>query len=413
MSAAGVITAGALGLAVLAPAAHANPVEHEVGCTPPPAGGPAFTWTPRVELSVSPPGQGTYKVGEEVTVTWHWVTPPRNPWTYTGILADQETPTGTVRLSTAQIGDVAVSGPARHPGAGAAKPLAVSDMTGRFTIAAEGRIDLAPGGYRLDQPVIAPSPCRPTNPQHLPVSASITVGLAQVPGEPSPGGSPDTGGATGDPGTGDGTGTAGPTAPPGASTPPPSTLPPTAVPGTVAPSASVTSPAPSTPAGSMPPLPQPIGQLPPLTPVSAPNAGQLSMRQERAGVTMPGFESGSAAQNLDGRLNPVSVQDHRGSTLGWTLTAQVTDFVGTSGDVVPGRRLTWSPSCTALEGAPGGVDSGPPGPFDSGPEVLCRQDASGGAVTGGVFEASAALRLALPDGRRSQGYTGNITLSLS
>jgi hypothetical protein len=407
-------------------------VEHEVSCTPPPGAGGDFTWKPRIELSVSPPKQDTYKVGEEVTVTWHWVAPPRNPWNWVGIGPNTETPTGTVKLSNAQVGDVAMAGPDQHDGAGAAQPLPVADMTGRFTVAAEGRIDLAPGGYELKQFWIASSPCKPIHPDRLPVSTSMRIGTAPTPGGgttsganagASTGGSPSTGGAGGT--TGGTTGGAGSNgSATGGATPPPATSgggtpPPTPPTGGTPPAGTPSAPATTPPSGSPTPgASTPPGALPAQLPAAAPGstdpvAGPLFMRQEHTGVTMPPFEPAAGPQRLDGRLNPITIQDHRGGTLGWTLTGQLSDFVGDGGEIVPARRLTWTPTCATLEGPQGTVGSGLPGPVGGGAELLCRQNPSAGGSTAGSFEAGAGLSLALPGGSRSEVYTGNLTLSLS
>ncbi|WP_406296830.1 WxL domain-containing protein [Embleya sp. NBC_00888] len=411
---AGVLVAGAAGLTAVAPPAQATAVEHEVSCRPPLLGGPDFVWKPKVELSVSPPKQGTYKVGEEVTVTWHWVGPPRNPWTWTGVLPDVETPNATVKLSNAQVGDISLTGPAKHPGVGGAQPLPVADLTGRFTIATEGRIDFAPGAYVLKQTAIRDSPCTPVHPDRLPVSASIQVGITQTPGPGGNGGSSNggsgNGGASGNAGGTTGT----PSAPP----PSGATANPTA--GTVGDptlGGAGATPDPlggtgTTPPSSTPPLPPPpTGQVP-QTPVNT-VAGPLFMRQDSAGVTMPQFQPNGDAQQLEGRLNPVSILDRRGSTLGWTLTAQSSDFVGQAGEIIPATRLSWIPACITVEGPPATVGTGVPGTIGGSAEVLCRQNPSAGAVTGGAFEANALLNLSLPGGSRSDTYTGNLTLSLS
>ncbi|MFI6586666.1 hypothetical protein [Embleya sp. NPDC050493] len=415
MLGAGVLAAGAAGLTAVAPGAQAAPVEHEVSCRPPLAGGPDFTWKPRIELTVSAPKQGTYKVGEEVTVTWHWATPPRNPWTWTDAFADTETPNATVKLSNAQVGDIQLTGPAKHPKVGGSQPLPVADMTGRFTIAAEGRIDLAPGAYVLKQTFIRDSPCTPVHPDRLPVSASLQVGTTQTPGQSAGGGSAGAGPVGG--------GSAGTGSTPGTSTTPPpggATTDPTA--GSVGAVGDPTlggvgaTPGPSTGAGSpppsAPPLPPPPAAQVPQTPVDT-VAGPLFMRQDSAGVTMPQFQPSDGTQQLEGRLNPVSILDRRGSTLGWTLTAQASDFVGQGGEIVPAQRLTWIPACTTVEGPPATVGTGVPGTVGGSAEVLCRQNPSTGAVTGGAFEANALLNLSLPGGSRSDTYTGNLTLSLS
>ncbi|MFI1384983.1 hypothetical protein [Embleya sp. NPDC020886] len=405
MLGAGVLAAGAAGLTAVAPGAQAAPVEHEVSCRPPALGGPDFTWKPKVELSVSAPKQGTYKVGEEVTVTWHWAAPPRNPWTWTDVIPNTETPSATVKLSNGQVGDITLTGPAKHPSVGGAQPLPVADMTGRFTIAAEGRIDLAPGAYVLKQTAIQESPCTPVRPDRLPVSASIQIGTTQTPGQ-SAGGGTAAGGSSGG-GT--------PSAPPSGAT----TDPTAGTAGTVGdptlggvgatpgPSAGATTPPPSAP-----PLPPPLTGQVPQTPADT-VAGPLFMRQNSAGVTMPQFQPSGDAQQLEGRLNPVSILDRRGSTLGWTLTAQASDFVGQGGEIVPARQLTWIPACTTVEGPPAAVGTGVPGTVGGSAEVLCRQNPSTGAVTGGAFEANALLNLSLPGGSRSDAYTGNLTLSLS
>ncbi|MYW02121.1 hypothetical protein GT354_28375, partial [Streptomyces sp. SID3343] len=182
---------------------------------------------------------------------------------------------------------------------------------------------------------------------------------------------------------------------------PPATTPPSEAPGTDA----------ATPPGAPP------AQLPPAPPESSspidPLAGPLFMRQEHAGVTMPQFQPAADPQRLNGRLNPITIQDHRGSTLGWTLTGQLSDFVGDGGEIVPARRLSWTPTCATLEGPQGTVGSGLPGPVGGGAELLCRQNPSAGGGTTGSFEAGAGLSLDLPGGSRSDGYTGNLTLSLS
>ncbi|MET7300819.1 hypothetical protein [Embleya sp. NPDC005575] len=402
---AGVLAAGAAGLTAVAPGAQAAPVEHEVSCQPPVWGGPDFTWKPRIELSVSAPKQGTYKVGEEVTVTWHWATPPRNPWTWIDVPANAETPNATVKLSNAQVGDIALTGPAKHPSVGGSQPLPVADMTGRFTIATEGRIDLAPGAYVLKQVAIRDSPCTPVHPDRLPVSASIQVGMTQTPGQSAGGGSAGSSGNGATPGTPSAPPSGGATTDPTAGTVGDPTL--GGAGATPGPTTAATAPPPSAP-----PLPPPPAGQVPQTPVDA-VAGPLFMRQNSAGVTMPQFQPSGDAQQLEGRLNPVSILDRRGSTLGWTLTAQASDFVGQGGEIVPAQRLTWIPACTTVEGPPATVGTGVPGTVGGSAEVLCRQNPSTGAVTGGAFEANALLNLSLPGGSRSDTYTGNLTLSLS
>ncbi|NUP30817.1 MAG: hypothetical protein HOU01_03760, partial [Streptomycetaceae bacterium] len=215
----GIVVAAAFGPA--APPAHAAAVSTTVECDPPAGHGGKFTWQPQIELSVAPQ-KAAYAVGDKVTVTWHWKTPPRNPSSWLLMGKDLVKPNGTVKLTGAQTGDVALTGPQQNPATWGAQPLAVADMTGALTVSKAGKIDLAPAGYVLENKWMGPAtPCVPTAPAPVALSLQVADALPGTPGgTPTPGQSPTPGasstpGATGSPGaTGTPGATGGPTAPP-------------------------------------------------------------------------------------------------------------------------------------------------------------------------------------------------------
>ncbi|MFI1384985.1 hypothetical protein [Embleya sp. NPDC020886] len=127
---------------------HSEPVKYGVRYTPAWGNGPVFDWQPEVALSVSP-AKPWYEIGDEVTVDWKWIGYPRNPSSWVVALKDTVTPSGTVKLSGAQTGDVSVVGPKGNPATPGGEVLKVGDMKGTFKITKAGRIDLAPAGYGL------------------------------------------------------------------------------------------------------------------------------------------------------------------------------------------------------------------------------------------------------------------------
>jgi hypothetical protein len=155
-----------------------EPVTYGVQYKPAWGNGPDFVWEPTVALSVTPK-KSYYDVGEEVTVDWKWITPPRNPSGTVVVLKNTVTPSGTVKLSGAQTGDVSVTGAKGNDAVGGGKPMPVNDMQGKFKITKPGRIDLAPAGYGFKVLLISSSGVPTGKPA---VSHSIQVG-APVPAD--------------------------------------------------------------------------------------------------------------------------------------------------------------------------------------------------------------------------------------
>lgn len=160
--------------------AWAEPVAYDVSCKQA-TNGSVFPWKPRVALELTPE-KPYYSVGDVVTVTWRWKDYPRNPQMPGVILLkDTVTPSGVVKLSGAQTGNVTVNGPKKNPGAGAPPAVVqVSDMTGTFTVTANGAIDVSPGDYALKL-IAQTTPCTVSGTPG--VSSTAQVG---VPAPPAP-----------------------------------------------------------------------------------------------------------------------------------------------------------------------------------------------------------------------------------
>ncbi|MGC0419141.1 hypothetical protein [Embleya sp. AB8] len=170
---------GSAGAAVLVPISvakdalrHSEPVKYTVRYTPAGGNGPVFDWTPEIALSVTPV-KPWYEIGDQVTVNWKWIGYPRNPSSWVVALKDTVTPSGTVKLSGAQTGDVSVGGPKGNPATPGGDVLKVGDMTGSFKITKPGRIDLTPAGYGMKVITIGSSGVPVGTPA---VSHSIAVG---------------------------------------------------------------------------------------------------------------------------------------------------------------------------------------------------------------------------------------------
>lgn len=126
-----------------------------------------------------------------------------------------------------------------------------------------------------------------------------------------------------------------------------------------------------------------------------------------------------STQYLDGNLNKVSVRDPRGTSAGWSLTGQATDFVSPASRILAGN-LGWSPTARVVPGD-GLVIEGPAPTVNTGPVVApgtglgsARTLCSAPVGTGmGQFECGGALKLGIPGSTAPGKYDSVLTLTLS
>jgi hypothetical protein len=143
--------------------------------------------------------------------------------------------------------------------------------------------------------------------------------------------------------------------------------------------------------------------------------GSLAMSRGpgSSAIAFDGVTLNGTAQTATADLPVINVTDYRGSTFGWDLTAEVTDFTGVPGGAIPADSLTWTPACVAHTGATNLVTAtaGAAGEkVNAG--TLCRGPENT-AGTGGSFDASAELALAVPGLQLAGTYTATLTITLS
>jgi hypothetical protein len=148
--------------------------------------------------------------------------------------------------------------------------------------------------------------------------------------------------------------------------------------------------------------------------------GPLTLSVSGNLVTMPNVTLNGFDQIIEGALNTATVTDARGSGSGWSLTGQVSDFVGGSG-IIPADNLGWVPSASAIASslptAPGStsvVGAGPAATPGAGTgladaKLLCS---TAPGSSGGAFTCGADLKLGIPASTRLGTYVGVLTLTL-
>ncbi|MDI2132289.1 hypothetical protein [Yinghuangia seranimata] len=142
-------------------------------------------------------------------------------------------------------------------------------------------------------------------------------------------------------------------------------------------------------------------------------AGPFTVRETEASgepklVVMP------MTRTAVGTLPALLVQDFRGSRLGWSLTATMSDFATTRGDKLGADGLDWQPRCAPRDGAGPYPSKAVPGSrTDKSRTALLCSTPSDREVTGGQFEVGGDFSLRLPaSGVVPGSYTATLTLTL-
>ncbi|MEY9877452.1 hypothetical protein ABH931_006976 [Streptacidiphilus sp. MAP12-33] len=424
---------GAAALAVGAPvalagAAHAasakgSTVSYAMTCIPPAiAGLPPQHGTAQGEITLS---DTTPTAGETVTVTYDVVAAAAgNPSSFT-IPANSVSATGSVTLGGAvttpvTVANAAVPNPAIAPGGS----FPEFQMTGTFVAPASGTINFSPDAMTIS--VAGTNTVCTVDTEPAPVSNSATVTipnnrtLNDTPNQGPVGtkvsvtGSGYTAGATvtvagfaGTSGTGDLTqvtadaggnisGTLTVTAP--------TTTGIIAFEGSAYNPTTASSPAPFTVTATVKPgdLQQTLN--------STVLSGTLSMTQAGTSVTMTPVPFGTGGAST-GTLNTVTVQDFRGGSTGWSLTASNTNFTGPGTASLPASALSWSPTCSTTSGSPSTCVAGTAGAVGATGATLASTPPA--SLTGGQFAAGAGLTLTVPAFTAPGAYSSTLTLTLA
>jgi hypothetical protein len=181
--------------------------------------------------------------------------------------------------------------------------------------------------------------------------------------------------------------------------------------------------------------------------ITTPIAGTGTVNSGPTQVNLGSITSPLAPTLITGRLNDITVSDNRGSSFGWSLTANVTDpdaagplpasFNGTGGNTIAATALSISPTCSAATNstawdydAPGqtaiaGFDSAliAPGFFAGSANqqfgssvTLCNKSTLVNTTTqstGGVYNVGGTLGLVVPAFQAADRYTAVVTITLA
>ena len=150
------------------------------------------------------------------------------------------------------------------------------------------------------------------------------------------------------------------------------------------------------------------------------NGGPLTLASAGASVTLPAVTLNGTDQTTSAPLNALTVSDERGTSLGWNLIGQSTDFSGPNGAKIPVADLGWAPTASVVTGTlPGDptqaastVTAGATVPAGMGlgtAKTLCSSPA--GSSTG-AFTCGGLLTLGIPANSRAGTYTATLTLTL-
>lgn len=121
------------------------------------------------------------------------------------------------------------------------------------------------------------------------------------------------------------------------------------------------------------------------------------------------------SQSVVGQFTAMSVQDFRGGTLGWDVTATRTPFLNeTTGHSMTKAQLGIQPSCTVTNAdSPSTCSAGTPGAISDTPMKIASQAAGGDELTGGEFAVGGAGMIQLPPFMFADTYQSVVTFSIA
>ncbi|MFF5704200.1 hypothetical protein ACFY7H_17085 [Streptomyces sp. NPDC012794] len=121
------------------------------------------------------------------------------------------------------------------------------------------------------------------------------------------------------------------------------------------------------------------------------------------------------AQSVFGAFNAATVQDFRGGSLGWDVTATRTPFLNqATGHSMAKAQLGIQPSCTVTNpDSPSTCTAGAPGAISDTPMKVASQAAGGEELTGGEFAVGGAAVIQLPPFMFADTYRSVVTFSIA
>ncbi|MFD3542050.1 hypothetical protein ACFWUQ_21490 [Streptomyces sp. NPDC058662] len=120
-------------------------------------------------------------------------------------------------------------------------------------------------------------------------------------------------------------------------------------------------------------------------------------------------------QSVVGQFTAMSVQDFRGGTLGWDVTATRTPFLNeTTGHTMAKAQIGIQPTCTVTNAdSPSTCTTGAPGAISATPMKVASQAPGGEELTGGEFAVGGAGMIQLPPFMFADTYQSVVTFSIA
>ncbi|MGW5346383.1 hypothetical protein [Streptomyces sp. HUAS TT3] len=146
-----------------------------------------------------------------------------------------------------------------------------------------------------------------------------------------------------------------------------------------------------------------------------PGALALGPKDGQPAVSFPSVTINGRSQSVVGVFNAATVQDFRGGTLGWDVTATRTPFLNqTTGHSMARAQLGIQPSCTVTNpDSPSTCTAGAPGSITDTPMKVASQAAGGEELTGGEFAVGGAGMIQLPPFMFADTYQTVVTFSIA
>ncbi|MBT2472261.1 hypothetical protein J7E97_31505 [Streptomyces sp. ISL-66] len=121
------------------------------------------------------------------------------------------------------------------------------------------------------------------------------------------------------------------------------------------------------------------------------------------------------AQSVIGQFTAMAVQDFRGGTLGWDVSATRTPFLNeVTGHSMAKAQIGIQPTCKVTNAdSPSTCSAGAPGAISETPMKIASQAAAGEDLTGGEFEIGGAGMIQLPAFMFADTYRSVVTFSIA
>lgn len=141
----------------------------------------------------------------------------------------------------------------------------------------------------------------------------------------------------------------------------------------------------------------------------------LGPKDGQPAVAFPSVTINGKAQSVVGVFNAATIQDFRGGTLGWDVTATRTPFLNqATGHSMAKAQIGIQPSCTVTNpDSPSTCTAGTPGAISETPMKVASQAAGGDELTGGEFAVGGAGMIQLPPFMFADTYQTVVTFSIA